>query len=86
MYLNVYINIAYMHTHTCMHAYIHIYIYIHVCNICIYVPTYTHNNVSAEQKANWLSSYYYIPITYQLIEPKDNICYSFESILLLSIN
>ena len=45
-YLDEYIDIAYMETHlhacihTCMHKFIHIEI--HMCNMCIYMPTYTH--------------------------------------------
>ena len=47
-YLNVYIDVECMHTHTYMHSNIHVYLpmythrYIHMCNMCIYVPKYAY--------------------------------------------
>ena len=37
---NVYIHIAYIHTHTCMCTHKHSSITTNVCNMCIYIHTY----------------------------------------------
>ena len=50
-YLNVCTDIAYMHMHTYDHTYI--YRNIHVCNKCIYIPTYTYICLA------WLPTYMY---------------------------
>ena len=41
-YLNVHIDIAYMHTHTYIHAYKHTYIDTNVCVICVFMSPCTH--------------------------------------------
>ena len=54
-YLNIFIDIAYMPTHTYRHTFIHTYVDTYMCVLCVFMPQHIYIYAHA-----WLPIYMYI--------------------------